>query len=241
MSHSHRLLAVFAVLVAGFLPNLASAGVIRSAVDVVRAPNRASGSLGGLIDQSGLSVGYIDGATDFDAYIAQSPTHEAYAPSNEYFNGWSFNGSVPIDFDLGAPFQIRQLAFWNAPMIGYIPILDFEVYTANSVDFLDAMLVGSFTAVHDGGPRGQELPYTTGAQVFDLLDTDARYLRIRVLTAATGGGRVIDHRRNRLFTYGLSEVAFDTGPVSSEVPEPGSLSLMVLGVAALIGVRRRSD
>jgi len=228
MSLNHKLLAVSAVLVAGFLPNLASAGIIRSAVDIVNAPlGFLNVDPNATIDQSGLSVGYLDGVSDFDAYIAQSPTHDAVS-DRDYFIGISPTLDLPIDFDLGAAYRIHRLALWNFPFSDFAAILNFEVYTASSVDFLDATLVGSFTAVNDGVPaRGAEAPFTTGAQVFNLLGTDARYLRIRVLSAASQGA------------YGLSEVAFDTSPVPSEVPEPGSLSLMVLGVAALFGVRRR--
>jgi len=237
MSLNHRLLAVSAVLVAGFLPDLATAGIIRSAVAVVNSPSGFGGTApNSVIDQSGLSTGYVDGVTDFDAYIAQSPTHEHGGNNPDFFLGTG-TPDLPIDFDLGAAYRIRQLALWNCPFNNLGAILDFEVYTANSVDFLDSTLVGSFTALNDGDDPFAAAPFRTGAQVFDLLDTNARYLRIRVLTSVLVGG--FYDNVNRPTRYGLSEVAFDTSAVPSEVPEPGSLSLMVLGVAALIGVRRR--
>lgn len=242
MKRHQRLFALSALLAAGLLaPSPGSAGIIRSAVEVVNAPPavntdpRERTDPNSVIDQSGLTMGYVDGVTDFATYIAQAPAHDSTGP-DDYFAGFSPSPDRPIDFDLGASFGILQLALWNYPLGSRGAILDFEVYTANTVDFLDAMLVGSFTALNDGG--GEFLPQMNGVQVFDLLDTNARYLRIRVLTSVDLD-EVFD-LTNSFTLFGLSEVAFDTGPVSStEIPEPGTVTLMLTGLGALI-LRRRS-
>ena len=43
-------------------------------------------SIGKTFDQSGLNVGYTSGVTDFDAYVAGTPTH-AFVVAG--VNGWS--------------------------------------------------------------------------------------------------------------------------------------------------------
>lgn len=237
MKRHQRLFALSALLAAGLLaPSPGSAGIIRSAVGVVNAPRVVTVSgPNAVIDQSGLSLPYVDGVTDFAAYIAQAPVHESTG-EDDLFGVLSATPDLPIDFDLGASYRIFQLALWNFPFSNVGAILDFEVYTANAVDFLDATLVGSFTALNDSA--GDSFPQTNGVQVFDLLDTNARYLRIRVLTSADPD-EALDVTRDRT-RYGLSEVAFDTGPASAtEIPEPGTVTLMLTGLGALI-LRRRS-
>jgi len=235
MKQDQRLFALSALLAAGLLaPSPGSAGIIRSAVEVVNAPPALESDPNSVIDQSGLSLGYVDGVTDFASYIAQAPAHDTTS-RDEYFAAFSPNPDLPIDFDLGASYRIFQLALWNYPFRSVGAILGFEVYTANTVDFLDAMLVGSFTALNDGG--GNVFPQTNGVQVSDLSDTNARYLRIRVLTSVSFD-EVLDVTGDST-QYGLSEAAFDTGPVSStEIPEPGTVTMMLTGLGVLIFRRR---
>ncbi len=143
------------------------------------------------IDQSGLSDNYVSGVTDFDTYVGLSPTH---IRNNDPANYAASFGHPPlnIDYELGVSSLVTQLALWNYPFPESGGIVDFDVFTAQSADFVDAVFVGSFAASDDGDD------VINSVQVFDLLDSAARYVRIHVLTTAAPVGT------------GLSEVAFAT-------------------------------
>lgn len=231
--HSHAvavLAAVAAVVVLG-ISQPASAGFITEASKVLREPPTAPGGFTFklTIDQSGLTMGYVSGVTDFATYVALSPAHFASNIATNYAASFIAPPNAIVDYDLGlddsdSPLRILQLAFWQYPHPTTGSILDFDVYTSNGSTFADSLLVGSFTAVIDGSGLGAP---GTGVQVFDLLDSSAQFLRIDVQTVAGGGG------------FGWSEVAFDVIPELPELPEPSTAALLGLGLAAL-AARRRS-
>ena len=96
------------------------------------------------------------------------------------------------------------------------------MFTSNDSDFSVANHVGSFTAAIDGAGLGAP---GTALQIFDLVDTAARYLRIDVLTVDPASP-----------AFGWSEVAFDTG--ANTVPVPATLALFGLGLIGVAGSRR---
>ena len=107
--------ACLAALGAVFAPLGASADVIRSPTSVISnsaGDYSATFSSTNMINQSGLSVGFTSGVTNFDTYIASNPTETAYDS-----NGWdSLPGPtypITIGFDMGAVYSLSRLALWN--------------------------------------------------------------------------------------------------------------------------------
>jgi len=174
--------------------------------------------IGNTIDQSGLSLGFTSGVTDFDTYIGWSPTH-AYDSSNPPNNAWfgaSGNNTGHVDFDLGQQLNVLQLALWNDDYHGASSI---TISTSNDSAFGTSANVGTFTPYEHGNPNHDPLP----AQVFDLTDSAARFVRIQI--NATYGHELT----------GWGEVAFDT----SAVPEPTTALLLACGLAGLAAAGRR--
>lgn len=199
------------LMLTSLLAASANAGAISSAVSVSNAPHPIQDwSFDRTIDQSGLSVGYTSGITDFDAYVASSPMHVAVNIPANY--GVSFTlPPVVVDYDLGEAVTTSRLAFWNYPHLD-AGIVNFNVYTSTEAGFGASTLVGSFLAIDDGSGLG--LPGNS-VQVFDLVDTTGRFIRIDVISTNGNG-------------TGWSEVAFDV------VPEPATITLLALGgIAAL--------
>ena len=90
-----------------------SAGAILSPVAVVaNTLGTAGGSTAHLIDQSGLSINFISGETDFDTYIALDPTSAVVSQTT----GWASSANkMPgyLEFDLGREFSISAFVMWT--------------------------------------------------------------------------------------------------------------------------------
>ena len=213
MTRSLRVLTVTAAAaLAGVLasPSPAAAGTILSPVTAT-ASSTVDGAIVHTIDQTGLSTPFISGVTDFDVYIAGNPTHASPGPTN----AWSGNaGSLPInlDYDLGATYTVETLALWTS-FQGF-SINRFQVFTADNAGFVGAINVGSFDA-------NDTIPPMV-AQIFDLTDTTAQFLRLHILSNE-GAGAV-----------NLSELAVET----NSVPEPLLTTLLATGIVATLGRRR---
>lgn len=202
----------------------ASAGVITSATSVVGAPATIGAfSFFRTIDQSGLTVGYVSGVTDFATYVGGGPRHIASNTPENYAASFVVPPNAVVDYDLGSSKNILQFAFWQYPFSNSGGVLDFQVFTSDDAAFAVSTLVGTFTAIIDGTGLGAP---GTGVQVFDLVDTTAQYFRLDVLTVDRPGSG-----------FGWSEVAFDVGAVV--IPEPGTLALFGLGLAGLGFMTRR--
>jgi hypothetical protein len=200
----------------------ARAEVVRSASSVISAPPVLGAySFDRTIDQSGLAIGYVSGVTDFNTYIGLSPTHVG---SDTPVNFAASPTAVPqnVDYDLGATYPVTKMAFWNYPFNTLGPVTSLDVYTANNASFTGAFFAGSFFPADDATITG-----INQAQVFDLADSNARYVRLRVTGQAT------------INTIGYSEVAFGV------VPEPFTLGYVAVAVVSLLGSagrpRRRSS
>jgi hypothetical protein len=140
-----RWLAGAAVLCfAGSAP--AHAGTIRSPVAVVgNTLGTAGGSTGHLIDQSGLSVGFISGQTDFETYINLAPTHAVVSAST----GWASSANTMpgyLEFDLGSDYSISTFAMWTQNT--FLAVNSFTLSSALDAGFTSGVTaLGSFNAV----------------------------------------------------------------------------------------------
>ena len=200
-------IALFTLMVTAICVTFSSsamAGVILAPVSAT-ASATDGGTATHTIDQSGLSLPYISGATDFDVYIAAGPTHD-YPGEDNAWAAYVPPFPVNLDYDLGAAYTIETLALWTS--FDGFSIDRFQVFTADNPGFVGALSVGVFDA-NDTNPP---MP----AQLFDLLDSNARYLRVHILT--NEGGVAVN----------LGEMALEV----SAVPEP--LLPALLGIGALV-------
>jgi hypothetical protein len=138
----------------------ANAGLIIGATDIPsNTMGTAAGSTDNIINQSGLSVGYTSGVTDFDSYLA---TH----PVNVSVNAWAGVRGVlgEIVFDLGGIYTIDSFVLWtqsNSNAVNAFSIL------------VDGNLAGSFNALVGSAP-------SITAQAFDLKDLTGQFITLQV-------------------------------------------------------------
>jgi hypothetical protein len=199
----------------------ARADVIRSANSVISAPPVIGAySFDRTIDQSGLTIGYVSGATDFNTYVGLSPTHVG-SDSPENFAASPTTVPQDVDYDLGATYPVTKMAFWNYPFNTLGPVSSLDVFTANNASFTGAFFAGSFLPADDAASEVNHV------QVFDLADSNARYIRLHVTGQTTTNA------------FGYSEVAF------AVVPEPFTVGYIAVAVVSLLGsagrTRRRSS
>ena len=202
-----------ALLIVG--TGLAHAGAILSPVSVTgNTLGTFGGSTANIINQSGIPA-FASGVTDFDTYMAGSPTHAVFGGSN----AWSSVEDVvtgDLDFDLGGLFQIGKVALWNQAAASQ-DINGFTILTADNAGFIGATDVGSFNA-SDANRIGQ---------VFDIADSIGRYVRLRITS---------NHGSARFTTLG--EFAVDVSDAPPPVPLPASLPLLGGALVAAAGLRR---
>ena len=219
--------AVLGLLASLILSFSANSSVILSPESVVDAPpTMITGfSFDRTIDQSGLTTHFISGETDFDAYVSTNPTHiSTNVPQTHAFTSSRPDPYINIDYDLGAFYSIESLVFWNYGWPDSVAITGFNVLTSNTTDFSDILFGGSFRAVSDG----DHLTRINQAQVFDLIDTTARYVRFQVTDW---------ERSSNYYGTGFSEIAFGVTPLP--VPVPGTVWLMGSGLIGLFACARR--
>ncbi len=199
------------------------AGFITSAQSVVSAPPAIGAfTFDRTIDQSGLSIGYVSGVTDFNTYVSSSPIHTR----NNTLPNYAASFSLPpqnVDYDLGSTYGVQQLAFWNYPFQSSAGVTSFDVFTSSVSNFSSSFFAGSFLPLDDGNSS------TNAVQVFDIADSTARFVRLRVTGTASSNAT------------GFSEIAFDTAAPSNPVPAPAGLLLVGSGLPMLAGLvwRRR--
>jgi hypothetical protein len=170
----------------------AHAGQIRSPIAVVGATiATGGGTTGHIIDQSGLSVPFVSGATDFDTYIASGPTHAVVSPTN----GWaSHSGSTGyLEFDLGDAFSISTFALWTQNNPGALN--SFSLSSALDIGFTSGVSnLGSFNAAEG-----------IGAQTF-AVSAIGEFVRLQI-NSSHGATNV-----------NIGEVAFDTTVLPEPAP-----------------------
>jgi hypothetical protein len=211
--------AVTAAFVLTTLP--AAAQVIVSPVDgVINAGGPGFGLLSHTYDQSGLSVGFTSGVTNFDAYIALNPMHTNLFPGYEWFSN-SGTTSASVTYDLGSTMTIDRLALWNEESSG-IGLLDL-FWSVNGTDFF-ALALGI-------APFDNPLA-DYPAQVFGFNATNFRFVRFDMSECPQPDPGSFP-------SCAIGEVAFSARLEQQVVPEPITLLLLGSGLVGVAAVRRR--
>lgn len=181
----------------------------------------SSFDIGNTIDQSGLSMGYISGVTNFDAYIASNPTHTLIAANFEWFTEEGVTSAI-VDYDFGGVFNIDRMVLWNEESSG---IGEFNILI--SQDNVNFTTVGSNLSPFDNPLADYS------AEVFDIQDSLARYVRLEV-----SGCPQPD--RGSFVGCGIGEIAFSTTDIPPQ-PEPATI-LGLLAVSGLgLGMKRKKN
>lgn len=196
--------------------SVGGAAVIVSPVAVVSNSGGeflASTGIGNTINHSNLSVGFLSGTDDYDAYLGLNPVHSGT------FSGiwWSASGntSSTIVYDLGSSMLVDNLAIWQG---NANEITSFTLLASEDSSFATSTNLGTFNLVFLSAP--------TAAQQFGFTATSARYFSVAV-TNATNGASLVQ----------MGEIAFRVDPTAG-VPEPTTTALAVVGLGVLFYRRR---
>lgn len=179
--------------------------------------------IGNTIDQSGLSMGFTSGVTDFDAYIASNPTHTIFYQDFEWFTPDGVT-SATVDYDLGGVFNIDRMALWNEESSG---LGQFNILV--SQDNVNFTIIGSNLSPFD---NPELVDYS--AEVFDIQDSLARYVRLEVSNCPQPDP-------GSFVGCGIGEIAFATRDEIPSQPEPATI-LGLLAVSGLgLGMKRKKN
>lgn len=197
----------------------AQAGLILSPTAVVSnsiGEIAASVEIGNVIDQSGLSSGFVSGATDYATYIAAAPTHSRLG-TDLFWLGPAATGNIV--FDLGSAYSIERLAIWQGGPShkSAFNINSIKLETSADLAFTNPSAAGNFNVPR--GLGGSVWPVND----FDLNDSVGRYVRLTI--ESNHGG----------FRSRFGEIAFDVSAVA--VPEPSSFALLAAAGIAFVGKR----
>lgn len=174
------------------------------------------GSITNTFDQSGLSIGYTAGVTNFDAYIASGPMHSLIFSGNEFF-GNSGTSTLQVTYDLGSAQKISALALWNEESSG--------IGSLNLLTSLDGI---TFSVLATGlSPTDNPLA-DYPADVFAFGAVSTRYVRFE----ASGCPQP---NPGSFPACAIGEVAFRAGAV----PEPASWAMMIAGFGLVGATMRR--
>jgi PEP-CTERM motif len=181
-------------------------------------------------DQNGLLTPYTSGVTDWASYFLGDPLHNyvSFGPDNNplHDNEWFANvnnTSANIIVDLGLPIPINQIALWNEDAIG---VGQMTVLGSNDVTFSTFTNLGTFNPTPN--PLGQNY----GAQLFTFsVEATVRYVELQVIAPPEPQGY-----QGSDYEVSIGQIAFsaDIPPI----PEPGTWSLIGLGLATSIYLGR---
>ena len=206
------------------------AAVIHGAVSV----NSSLGTFGpsfplsNLINQSGLSTGYVSGVTNAAGF---NPVH------TNSFAEWNSNQGVVggnpqplnlpgvVTFDMGQAIVLSGFLYWGSDWLsqgGNNDVRTFELHSdsdGNPNNGFSALL-GSYTTASTNAPHPM--------QSFAFSATSTRFVQMRI-TSTHGATSIV----------GFAEAAFIGEPIPPPPPVPEPSSLMCLGLALVFGAVQR--
>lgn len=204
-----RVLSALAILVTMVAPASAQYILQPTAISSPQGDYGSPYDLPLIISQSGLSLPYVSGTTDFITYTALA-THNSTNSLNSGFTGTPGGYPQQITFNLGSAQDINGIAFWAVANPGSVTQFRlFQDVDSDPFNGIGPQLGGVFNPLANGGP-------TSPAQVFSFGSTNTQF--VHMFVDNTDGG-------TELFP-GVGEVAF------AAVPEPTTWALM--GVAAFV-------
>lgn len=204
-------------------PTSLSNHVIISPVAASASSDVSTNSIGNTIDQSGLSMNFTSGVTDFDAYVASNPTHTAAFNVFEWFTQQGVTSAV-VNYDLGGIYNIDRMALWNEESSG---IGQFNLLV--SQDNVNFTTIGSNISPFDNPPNFDYL-----AEVFNIQDSLARYVRLEVSDCPQPNLGIFPG-------CAIGEIAFSTRVDIPSQPEPATI-LGLLAVSGLgLGMKRKKN
>ena len=194
---------------------LSGATIVSPISGVVNTSGPGFGSLADTLNQNGLLTNFVSGVTNFDTYIATNPLHSLVFFGNEWFSNQGATTAM-VTYDLGSTRRIDRLALWNEDSSG-IGLLNL-FYSTDNITFTS--LVSNIIPTDHAVVNYAADVISFGGAV------DARYVRFDMSNCPQPNG-------GSFVACAIGEVAF------SEVPEPSSMVMFGLGLAALVGARFR--
>ncbi len=177
----------------------------------------SSFGIGNTIDQSGLSITFVSGLTDYSAYISSRPEHEGVAPVPSFWLSPQGSTTGTIVYDLGGVYRIERAVMWHGG--GEAPernVNGISLATSLNATFTTSQTAGDFNVF------GFAPPYNLND--FDLTDTTGRYVRLTINS---------NYGSENYTKFG--EIAFAV----SAIPEPSSLLLLGGAAGLTLGRRKR--
>ena len=217
MSRTSRSASAFVLTVLACAASAASATTVIGST-AISSPQGELGSfrLVNIINQSSLSANYVSGVTDFATFTASTTSGQL---TGSGFTSTESNGPQQFTFDLGALFDVDGVAVWNTNSVGAVS--RFEMYADNDDDFsngVGALILGPSSLATN----------SASADVFSFASTQTRYIHLQGLASLAPPD-----------FYGLNEVAFRGQAAGTRVPEPASLALAGIALAAAGAASRR--